>query len=286
MSFILIGLLIITFVLMLFGLAMTFFDNYIFVAQVILLISILGMVGIVMCIMMLQPVLPFLDAKLKNGMILMINQVNDNIVMVVPSKKATTLDTGDRFGTFIGSPNAVKAFIGFRKEEDLIAEYDDREIVEEDKQRYGNRLIDKLDIDTKTRSFGGVKTYLVYEENAVPPETDLVKLCQRLEETNIKDIGSLRKKLGNKKSPIIFKDLDLKSITRYFDYVNPHYLNVRVERTAARLSKKYTQSWQKLLPWISMMTMALLFGAVAYAIIMSAVSGPAVAPPVATTILT
>lgn len=285
MSFILIGLLIITFVLMLFGLAMTFFDNYIFVAQVILLISILGMVGIVMCIMMLQPVLPFLDAKLKNGMILMINQVNDNIVMVVPSKKATTLDTGDRFGTFIGSPNAVKAFIGFRKEEDLIAEYDDREIVEEDKQRYGNRLIDKLDIDTKTRSFGGVKTYLVYEENAVPPETDLVKLCQRLEETNIKDIGSLRKKLGNKKSPIIFKDLDLKSITRYFDYVNPHYLNVRVERTAARLSKKYTQSWQKLLPWISMMTMALLFGAVAYAIIMSAVS-PAATAPAATTILT
>lgn len=286
MSFILIGLLIVTFVMMLFGLAVSFFSQYLFVAQVILLMSVLGMVGIVMCVMMLQPVLPFLDAKLKNGMILMINQVNDNIVMVVPSKKATTLDTGDRFGTFIGSPNAVKSFIGFRKEEDLIDEYDDRELVDEVKQRYGNKLIDKLHINSKSRSFGGVKTYLVYEENAVPPEVDLVKLCQRLEETNIKDIGSLREKLNDKTSPIVFKDLDLKSITRYFDYVNPHYLNVRVERTAARLSKKYSQSWQKLLPWISMMTMALLFGAVAYAIIMSATSPAAVAPPPVTTILT
>ena len=248
MSFILYGIVIITTVLVLMSLVMTFFPQYFFVTQVLLLISVIGLAGIFVCVIMLGPVLPFLDAKLRNGMLLVINQVNDNIVMVVPSKKATTLDTGDRFGTFIGSPNAVKSFIGFKKEKQLLAEYDDRENIEEDKQRYGNKLVDKIHIQTKARSLGGVKAYLLYEENAVPPETDLVRLCQRLEDTNIKDIKTLRRKLHDSKSPIIFRDLDLKSITRYFDYVNPHYLNVRVERTAARLSKNYQQSWQKLLP--------------------------------------
>lgn len=257
MTIIFLGLVIGAIAATVFSLAISFFPEYMLISQIASCIAVLFLVGIMMCTMMLQPVLPYLEAKLKNGMLLVITQINDNVIMVVPQKKATTLDTGDSFGSFIGSPNAVKSFAGFRKEEDVLREYAERE-----------SLTDKIDPNAKIKSLGGVKTYMVYEENAVPAETGLISLCTRMDAANISNIEEILDE--ENKDRIVLKDLDLSVITKYFNYVNPHYLNVRVERTAAKLAKRYQQSWQTLLPWISMMTMFILFAAVAYAIIMSA----------------
>jgi len=253
---------------------MLFFPQYLIMALVVTFIEIIAIVLIFMCVIMLMPVLPFLSAKLGNNMILLINQVNDNIVMVVPSKKATTLDTGSRFGTFIGSPNAVKGFFGFKKERKYLEELVERE----SQELHDNSLISRIDGKAKLRSFGGTKMYLVYEENAVPPEVDLVRLCQRMENNGIQNLGSLRESIKEGKSPIVFKDLDLKSITRYFEYVNPHYLNVRIERSAAKLAKRYSQTWQKVLPWITMMMMCMLVAAIAYTMVAPSGGGGGSAP--------
>lgn len=212
------------------------------ISQICAFIAFIGAIALTMLAHMCTPIMPYLEAVMKKSMLVIINQVNDNLIMAVPTKKTTTVDV-DNYGTFVGNPHSVKTFVG------------DTEIV--------------IDENVTARSLGGVKTLLVYEENAVPPETDLVKICQRLESVGIHSMQDWKDEVKKGKNPIYVKDLDLKVITRYFEYVNPHYLNVRVERIAAELAREYRQTWEKILPWVSMMIIALLFGAIAFVIINS-----------------
>ena len=195
------------------------------IAQVLIGIgAVLSMVTM-MFLFMLKPVQPYLDAKLRNGMIFFIAQVNGNIVMKVPDKKTVSFDI-EPYGTFFGNPHARK-------------------------------------------SFGGVPAFQVFEETSVPPEDDLVRFCARLERAGIKSLDEFKENLLNNTNTVKYDDLDLKSITRYFNYVNPHYVNVRIERIAAELSKEYRQAWKAILPWISIMLVGLVFAAISYVIITS-----------------
>jgi len=219
------------------ALAFTFYPSYTIITQVLIII-VMGLCGVTMMFLfMLKPVQPYLDAKLKNGMIFFITQVNGNIVMKVPDKKTVSFDI-EPFGTFFGNPHARK-------------------------------------------SFGGVPCFQVFEENSVPPEDDLVKFCSRLEKGGIRSLEEFKQNLVEGTNGVSFEDLDLKSITRYFNYVNPHYVNVRIERIAAELSKEYRQAWKSILPWISIMLVGLIFAAISYVIITSvAVPAPTTLPSV------
>jgi len=205
-------------------------SNYFLYSQIAMVLSMLMIAVTFILVFILKPVLPFLKAKLSNGMIMFITEINDNIKMIVPNKRTITLDAGKEYGTFLGNPHAAKRF-------------------------------------------GGVNTYQIYEENAVPPETELVSICSRLQEMNIDNYSVFSENpdtiLKNDGMKVILKDLDLKSVTRYFDYINPHYVNVRIENAIAEVLKDNRESWKALLPWITMMGVLLIFGAVAYAIVQS-----------------
>jgi len=219
------------------ALLFTFMPGYIMITQVLVII-VLGLCMVTMLFLfMLKPVEPYLDAKLKNGMIFFVTQVNGNILMKVPSKKTVSFDI-EPFGTFFGNPHARK-------------------------------------------SFGGVPAFQVFEENSVPPEDDLVRFCSRLEKGGIRSLEEFKENLVNGTNEVKYDDLDLKSITRYFNYVNPHYVNVRIERIAAELSKEYRQAWKAILPWISIMLVGLVFAAIAFTIITSvATPAPTVMPTI------
>lgn len=209
------------------ALLFTFLDSkYTMITQilimVVILVNILGMI----LFYLLNPFSAFLEAKLKNGMIFFIQQVNGNIVMKFPSKKTVTFDI-EPYGTFFGNPHARK-------------------------------------------SFYGVPAYTVHEEIAVPPEDTLTKFCMRLEEAGVSSIEKFKQNIREGNNTVRYSDLDIKAIVRFFNYVNPHYVNVRVERIAAELSREMRQQWKTILPWISMMLVGLIFAAIAYVIITGA----------------
>ena len=136
-----------------------------------------------------------------------------------------------------------------------------------------------LDNPNARKMFAGLPAYLVYEDIAVPAQLDVIKLCTRLEDAGIKTFEEWALDVNK----IVYKDLDLKSVYSYVNNLAPTFINVRIERIAADLSKEYRQAWKAILPWISVMLVGLVFASISYVIIMSVVpsSAPAVAsvPP-------
>ena len=122
-----------------------------------------------------------------------------------------------------------------------------------------------LDNTHARKTFGGLPAYQVFEDCAVPPELDTIKLCQRLETAGIHSLEDWSKDIQK----IEYQDLDVKSVKRYFNNLNPTFVNVRIERIAAELSKEYRAAWKAILPWISIMLVGLVFSAIAYVIITS-----------------
>jgi len=224
------------------SLVFQFIPAYSYMATIASFLAFIGGMITLMMGFMLSPVMPYLEAVMKKSMLMIINLSNNNLIMDVPKKKASTADT--RFdGTFIINPHSVRTFMG------------------------------KVPIDIAKnvvgKSFGGVKTLLVYEENAVPPEIDLVKLCDRLSDANIKSLDEWKTKVQAGETPIEVRDLDIKVVSRYFAYIHPHYLNVRIAKIAAELAREYSQTWQKILPWISMMIVLMLMGVLAFIMLTS-----------------
>lgn len=129
------------------------------------------------------------------------------------------------------------------------------------------------------RSFYGVKCMLTHEELAVPPPLDVMILCNRLKKEGINTFKEFSDQVKNNATQVKYHDIDFTAVVGYINYVHPHYINVRIERIAAELAKQYRQTWQQILPWISIMMLALLFGAIAYVIISSAVSTPSAPNP-------
>lgn len=220
-----------------------FIPAYSYMATIASFLAFIGGIVTLMMGFMLGPVMPYLEAVMKKSMLMIINLSNNNLIMDVPKKKASTADT--KFdGTFIINPHSVRTFVG--KTPINIAK------------------------NVVGRSFGGVKTLLVYEENAVPPETDLIKLCDRLAEANIKSLDEWKAKIESGEEPIDVRDLDIKVVSRYFAYIHPHYLNVRIAKIAAELAREYSQQWQKILPWISTMIVFMIMAVLAFIMLSSA----------------
>jgi hypothetical protein len=91
----------------------SFYSSYLWVTQILLVISILPiMISMLLSSMTMDVSAPFFDAKMKHKTILFITRKNGSIVMKVPdSKKVTNMDL-DGYGTFLDNPEARKVFSG------------------------------------------------------------------------------------------------------------------------------------------------------------------------------
>lgn len=220
---------------------------------------VLGIIGLLFAFFnvilsnMMNPVMPYLDAIIRKLPLLIMHLTDNNLIFLTGKHKATTVDTVN-FGSFIRNPDSIKTFVG-------------------------SNFKVKINGEIESLSLGGVKTMLVYEENAVPPEVDLIKICTNLQEAGIESLEDWKEKAKNDEHVIETKGLDLKVIGRFFDIVNPHYLSVRIERIAAELAREYSQGWMKILPWVSIMMVALMFGAIAFVIIKSVMDGDTSSAP-------
>lgn len=208
------------------AISFSFYPAYLWVTQVVSIVTFILIILGCALVYMLEPVAPFLSAKWGSKSIWFILQKNGQIVMKVAQAKHGNNDI-DGFGSFLDNQHARKVF-------------------------------------------AGMPAYQVFEDCAVPPETDTILLCERLENAGINSFEEWNKA----PNAIKYSDLDLKSPKRYFNNLNPNFVNVRIERIAAELSKEYRQAWKDILPWISIMLVGLIFAAISYVIITSVTSQP------------
>lgn len=223
-------------------------------------ILLLGLISLMICVLShagnfmlsdkIRPVLAYLEAVLHNKTLMIIEKSNKSLHFIVGDNEGTSIDVKKQ-GTFVASPNPVKSFT--------------KDVV--------------IDERAETQPLGSVPTYVVYEETCVPYETDLVKLCDRLAEANINSIDEYKEKLKKNENPIYVKDLDMKVVTRYFEYNNPHYLASRVETIRTELRQEFAQAWMKVLPWVSIMIVLMMMAALAFVIINSVTSGDTSSAP-------
>ena len=190
---------------------------------------------------MIMPMMPYLDAYIMKKTLVIVDRADGTIGLVVPDRIGGTLDCGDD-GVFVSNPHAVKAFVG------------------------GKQI--SLDVG-HPRNIGGVQTLVVYEDNAIPPETALCKITHRLAEEDVKSIAEWKEKADVGVDLVYWQDLDLKSVGRYYNYISPHYVATRIAIAEEKFAREYADPLKRILPWVMMAMTMLLIAAVAYVMVTS-----------------
>jgi hypothetical protein len=221
------------------AMAFTFYPKYMMITQVLILLMAACSGLSILFLFMMKGVEGYLDAKLKGGIIFFVSKINGEIEMKIPSKAQLQCEPYAKTIREADNPKGADGYVN----------------------------------EAHTRnSFGGVPAFQIFETTPFEKKKTPNDLFNQLERVGTNQVLQFKEQcmITNANE---FETISLQSVTRYFNYVNPHYVGVRIERMAAELSKEYRQTWKTILPWISIMLVGLIFAAIAYVIITS-VAGP------------